>query len=388
MRAILGHSDDIEGSEAIRQVLEQCDQQLDGERPKAGLLFMSVEYDPAEILAAIGARWPGLPLIGGTTDGEVSARRGYVPDSVLLVLLAGSDFEAAMGLGRNLSQDPERAVREATACLAGRLPAVCLTTFAPSSNSSEIVQRLARALGTGCPILGGLTGDHREYQRMSEFAGSEALQDSLSVLYLFGDLRVSWGVASGWFPIGEFHRVTSSQGHLVHTIDDRPALDVFRHYWGDVRTDSLGMYPLAVYPAGAESPYTLRSAQACDERTGSIRFAGDVPEGALVRLMEVLPSGLLAGTSASAERALADYPGDDPSVALVFSCAARRWILGPQAERELELLSQALASQASAVASLAGFYCFGEIAPHPAVEGEVVRNAFHNETLVTVLIGR
>lgn len=384
MRSIVGHSDDIDTPQAVREVIEQCEARLDGEAPKAALLFASVEYDHAPALEAISKRWPGIALIGGTTDGEVSSAGGYHPDSVLLVLLVGDEIEACVGLGRHMSSDPERAVREATSVLAGRKPALCLTTFAPTANSSDIVRRIEQVAGADCPILGGLTGDHREFTRMSEFCGSEALQDALPVLYLFGDLKVSWGVSSGWFPIGEFRRITKSDGNIVHEIDGRPALEVFRHYWGEIRTDSLGEYPLATYPNGPDGPYALRAALGCDEATGAIRFAGEAAEGAHVRLTEVLPAGLLSGTAASIERALASYPGASPSIVLLFSCAARRWVLGPQATRELEILSQSLAGQANELLSVAGFYCFGEIAP---LNGGGVQNAFHNETCVTVVLG-
>jgi len=195
---------------------------------------------------------------------------------------------------------------------------------------------------------------------------------------------VSWGVSSGWFPIGDFRRVTRSDGHVVHEIDGKPALDVFRHYWGDVRTDSLGEYPLATYPSGPDGPYALRAAMSCDEATGSIRFAGEAPEGCYVRLTEVLPAGILSGTATSIERALQSYPGASPAVVLLFSCAARRWVLGPGATRELEILSESLAERARELVNVAGFYCFGEIAP---LNGGGLTNAFHNETCVTVVLG-
>lgn len=388
MRAIVGHSEEIDTVEACEELVRQCAGQLGSEKPRAGLLFASVEYDHAAILAHLARRWPGLALVGATTDGEVSSRAGYTADSALLVLLAGDDFEAEVGLGLELAADPARAVAQATSVLRGRKPAVCLTTFAPSSNSAHVVELLQQTLGPGCPILGGLSGDHRSYGRMSEFCGAQHVRDSLPVLFLFGELSVSWGVSSGWFPIGDYRRVTRSDGHIVHAIDDKPALEIFRHYWGDFSSDSMGEYPLAVYPLGKDQPHSLRAALACDKETGAIRFAGDVPQGSLVRLTEVLPDGVLSGTTASMEDALSAYEGHEPRLALMFSCAARKWVLGPKAEHELELVSRALAAHAQTLIDVAGFYCFGEIAPIDHGRGNALRNGFHNETCVTVLIGK
>ena len=49
-------------------------------------------------------------------------------------------------------------------------------------------------------------------------------------------------------------------------------------------------------------------------------------------------------------------------LALVFSCAARKWVLGTKAEEEAGLLRQQCTKSGTDV-PLSGFYCFGEIAP-------------------------
>lgn len=66
----------------------------------------------------------------------------------------------------------------------------------------------------------------------------------------------------------------------------------------------------------------------------------------------------------------------------MFSCAARKWVLGSEAEREMGLVQQAL-RDGGIEPVLAGLYVFGEIAP-PAAGAP---SDFHNETCVTVLLG-
>ena len=242
---------------------------------------------------------------------------------------------------------------------------------------------LGERLGGGaCPILGGLTGDHREFSRTAEFSGSEVLTDSIPVLFLYGDITVSWGVGSGWFPTGKPHVVTESDGNVVSQIDGRPATEVYREYWGEIPTDSLGEYPLAVFPEGDDGPSFLRAALGADQATGAIRFAGNVPAGARVRVTEVLPEGILSGSTSSVRDALDRYAGQSPQLALVFSCAARKWVLGTKAEQEIGLLKEHCKSVSGSI-PLAGFYCFGEIAPFNFGEA----GQFHNEACVTVLLG-
>lgn len=383
MRAVIAQSDAMETATAVQQLLDQCTAQLGAERPKAAFLFASTEYEHPEMLRAIQERWPGLPLVGGSTDGEVSSVQGFSQDSAVLTLLVGEGFEAKVGLGRELAKNPSAAVR---AAMQGTSPgrfALCWTVFAPTTDSSEVVRQLQEALGNRCPIVGGLTGDHREYSRMVEFCNGEVLRDSLPVLLLEGDLEVSCGIGTGWFPIGEVHTVTRSDGHVVHEIDHRPAIEVFRDYWGTVPTESLGEFPLAVFPNGPEGDSYLRAVLGSDPATGSIRLAGAVPQGSVVRLTEVLPEGILSGSAAAAAGAANAYRGKNPSLAFVFSCAARKWVLGTQAEKECDLLREAFAKCGS-VPLFAGGYCFGEIAPMRAGAG----SSFHNETCVTVLLGQ
>lgn len=385
MRAVIGHSDEVDTRDAVEDVLAQCRSQLQGERPKAALVFMSVDYDHHKALAAIRNEWEDLPLVGASSDGEFSSRFGFAMDSILITLLCGDGFEATVGLGRNLSADIEAAVEDAVATGCGsKAPAVALTTFAPSTNASEVIRKLNSRIDlASCPVLGGLSGDHREFSRMKEFCGEEVLSDSLPILFLHGSISVSWGVASGWTPVGREHTVTRSDGHIVHEIDGKPALETYKLHYGEVNDGNLGEYPLAVYSNGMDGPWTLRAAMGSNPETGELRFAGEVPEGDTVRMTEVVPDGILSGTLSSISDALDRFGGTHPQVALLFSCAARKWVLGSKAEDEVKEVQKALQKRKFADLALSGLYVYGEIAP-PQNE---TASAFHNETCVAVLLG-
>ncbi|MFO1053740.1 MAG: FIST N-terminal domain-containing protein [Planctomycetota bacterium] len=384
LQTVVGHSDEIDSVDAIHAVIDQCERELAGRQPTAGVLFASVDYDHQALVDAVSRRWPTVPLIGGTTDGEMSKRNGFTRDSVLLTLLTGDGIRVSAGRGLALSTDVPRAVEEALAQIDEREPTLCIALCAPTANSSAIVRELQSRLGEGCVIAGGLTADHREYSRSAEFCRDEVLRDSLTLLVLGGGIRSSVGIGSGWFPVGNAQRVTRSNGHVVQEIDGKPAAEVFRHYWGHLPEDSLGEYPLAVYENGLDAPCVLRAPLGMWGEHGEIRFAGEVREGSFVRLTEVLPEGILSGTRQSVENAIAAYPGEQPELVMLFSCAARKWVLGSQVEQELDLARRALADTRGALTPIVGMYCFGEIAPLP---GEV-RSSFHNETCITLVLGR
>lgn len=382
MQAHIGHSDDPDSVDAIQEVISQIVGKLGDEDPKAGLLFCSVEYDHGDILDAIQARWPGLPLVGASSDGEMSSKLGFREDSVLLTIFSGDELRVHSGVGRDLSQGIDAAVAAATEGAVELKPRLCLTTFAPSTDATAVIGSLGRALGDArCPVLGGLSGDHREFSRTCEFYGGEVLTDSIPVLLIEGELEVSWGIGSGWFPFGDEMTVTKSAGNVVMEINGMAATDVYRERFGEMPPESLGEYPLALMDG---DDWNLRAILGRDDTEGALRFAGTVPEGAIVRFTEVLEEGLLSGSEAALISALDRFNGESPEVALVFTCAARKWVLGSEAERELDLLKAVAEDRGLVDMALAGLYCFGEIAPM----GGGANSGFHNETCVSVVLGR
>ncbi|MEZ6017106.1 MAG: FIST N-terminal domain-containing protein [Planctomycetota bacterium] len=382
MRTLFAHSDSPSSSKALQELLEHCRAQLGAGTPKAGLLFCGVEYDQPLILAGIQAAWPGLPIIGASSDGELSSVLGCVDDSVLLTLFEGEELTVHAGVGRDLSADIPGAVAAALANNTVTRPTLCVTTFAPTTNASEVIRELTRQLGdVGCPVVGGLSGDHREFNKTMEYFGGEALRDALPLLLIQGDFSVSWGIGSGWSPFGERHAVTRSSGHEVQEIDGRPALDFYREQYGEVPTESLGEYPLAVFAESGDS--SLRAILSRDDATGALRFAGEVPEGAEVQVTQVLDEGILSGSRDALAEALDRFQGSAPEIALIFTCAARKWVLGPDADEELGVLRQLAQDRGLQELAIVGLYCFGEIAP----AGATLENAFHNETCVSVVLG-
>ena len=383
MRAVIGHSDDVDEEDAIAEVIAQCREALAGEPPKAGMLFMSAEYDHQLVLDAIAEAWPDLPLIGSTSDGEMSSECGYRNDSIVLTLLAGAELTATAGVGRRLSEDPEAAVVEALGAIdPDDKPRIVLTTFAPSTDASMVLARInAHMPTTDVPVLGGLSGDHRNQSRIHEFCGSELLSDSLPLLFLGGDIQATWGSGAGWEPMGRAFRITESAGHIVHRIDDRPATDVYTLFYGEVPSGQLGAFPIAVSEDGPNGPWQLRAVLGTDMETGELRMAGGVGSGAWVSMTEVVKSGVLSGTLTSIHNAMAGFDGR-PEVAFLFSCAARKWVLGSSAEDEIATVVEALPGTTDAL-GMAGLYVYGEIAP----DAPGTPSVLHNETCITVLLG-
>jgi hypothetical protein len=105
----------------------------------------------------------------------------------------------------------------------------------------------------------------------------------------------------------------------------------------------------------------VRTVLGVDEATGGVHLAGDVAEGIYVRLMKASTDRLIDAAAEAAGAADAQRGGgaDDAALALIVSCAGRRWMMRQRTEEELEAVRDALGGGVR----LAGFYSYGEIAP-------------------------
>jgi len=90
---VVGHSEDPDSLTAVKEVLEQCASDLADIVPKAGILFAAIDFHHALILQEIDSVFPGIDLIGCTTDGEMSSVLGFQQDSLTLILISSDTVE-------------------------------------------------------------------------------------------------------------------------------------------------------------------------------------------------------------------------------------------------------------------------------------------------------
>jgi hypothetical protein len=395
MRACVVHSQDVDSVDAVAELIAGAKVALGASLPRVAMLFAGIDHDFAIVLEQINAQWPGIALIGCTTDGEMSSHILFAEDSLALVLLSGDDFHAVSGVARSVSTDVAGSIRgsanDAIQRLAGRggnggAPSLCITMpDGLTVSGSAALNALRAALGDAVPIFGGTAGDQWRFKGTRQFHGTEVLQDSVPFLLFDEGVVFSFGVDTGWRPIGREGRVTEVDGHVVRGIDGRPATEFYREFLGNADITQLTEYPLAVTADddwGANS-YYLRAPGRTDEAAGCIHFLGDVPDGARVHITTTNRDQILDATRTSFQHALDDFPnasggGGKPALALCISCAGRKQILGSRTQEEARIVSELLAGVPAA-----GFYGYGEIA-RLAKDGI---SHYHNETFTTLLLG-
>ena len=100
---------------------------------------------------------------------------------------------------------------------------------------------------------------------------------------------------------------------------------------------------------------------------------------ARVQITQAVRDDVIEGVSESVSDAIAQYPGERPAVAMLFSCTGRKLALGTKTREEVLRARDLL----SLDVPICGFYTFGEISPLK-VDGS---SHYHNTTFVTLLLG-
>ncbi|MCA9567253.1 MAG: FIST C-terminal domain-containing protein [Myxococcales bacterium] len=314
-------------------------------------------------------------MIGCTTDGECSSALAFQEDSVVVVLFAGDGITAKASVARGLAADLDGAVARAVDALGAPGPLTVALSESMGVSGAVLVDALDRHLQNTL-VVGGTAGDQWRFEGTHQLFGREVLTDSVVLLTFHGDFAVSVGVESGWCPMGRRAKVTRAEGAQLLELDGQPALEVFRATFGS-HIAPTPEHPFAVFD-GSDRFY-LRAPFPHLFENGAIQLAGDIPEGAEVQLTEAGRDQILDGARSAVRSARASFPGEQPTGLLVFSCAARKQVLGSRTAEELDAL------QADGLdVDVAGFYTYGEIGP--LVTGGATR--FHNETVVAVLVGR
>lgn len=383
-KAGVGHSEDIDSSDAADEVISQVRTALDGVSPSAGLLFCSINNNHRAILAHINAAFPGIELIGCTSDGEVSSAGAFSEESVTFIAFASDAITIKASLGRNVSVDCEKSakmVAESALAALGETPKLAIVLVESyMTNGAGFVRSLSAAFGDGTPVVGGFSTDQLRLKNTRQFYKNEALTDCAPVLVFGGPLLFSSGCDSGYAPIGSEGVITAAEGNTVREIDKKPAYGFYQRYLGDSVGDpaEYSDYPLMVRE-NDEAEYCIRSAVGVDGGKGSMVFLSEMRTGAKVRISEASRDMIIEGTRKSVLRALELYPGEKPAAALLFSCACRKRLLGTRTKEELEIVKNVVSDSLP----ICGFYTYGEIAP--ASPGG--RALFNNDSFVTALIG-
>jgi len=346
--------------------------------PQLVLLFGSTEnMGNAQLIAQVKARFPEAHLFGCSTAGEICQTK--VLDET--VILTAVHFERTHIATGKVNIDQTSGSLDAGVQLAQSLPEkdlrhVFVLSDGLQVNGSELVKGLTQALPAGVGITGGLSGDGGRFQKTLVVCQGPAVSGAIGILGFYGKhLKIGYGSMGGWDSFGPERLITKSKYNVLYELDGKSALGLYKQYLGEHAKGLPGtglLFPLSLRVQENQTS-VVRTILSVNEDEQSMTFAGDVPEGAYVRLMKANFDRLIDGALGAARNSCESLETDRADLAILISCVGRKMVLKQRIEEEVEGVRSVLGRRPL----LTGFYSYGEISPFtPNAKCEL-----HNQTM-------
>ncbi len=363
----------IKGKNAAEVRAALATAMADGFKPTVAIVFLEAELAHEEVCSVLSEK--GIQVFGTSsgsnfTDGEIET------NSVVILLLEIKQeyFQlklatAGKGTTKEIAEEIGRA-----GLAAFRKPAFLIVSGGITADGDEIVDGIGNVCGKGTTLFGGMAADSLKMVRTYVFSNDGLTDNGLIALILDEDkISLSGMAIGGWRPVGIDHTVTHSNGNILYTIDNEPALQFISRYTGvkdffgpDISNVILSAnFQLQLQRENKHA--VMRTPMYANPDDHSIVFAGSLPQGSKIRLsmlpgFEVIDEALREFTQYKNEQKEAD-------ALIMFSCAGRQVSLGPFVSDEINGIKEIWK------APMAGFFCFGEI-------GRVEKSTheFHNMT--------
>lgn len=325
----------------------------------------------------IRARYPDALVVGCSTAGEICDTR--VRDGSLSVSAVSFEHTRIGFAEMRIGSDGSRSAGERLARQLDKpgLAHMMVLSDGLKVNGTELAKGLRENLPPGVAVTGGLAGDGDRFSQTLVCVQGPGEEGRIVAVGFYGDrLKIGYGSLGGWDTFGPERLITKSRGNVLYELDGQSALGLYKRYLGEhaAGLPATGLlFPLALRSGAEQTGGLVRTILAVGEQAQSMTFAGDMPEGSYARLMKANFDRLVDGAVAAAAESSRLLGGREPQLAILISCVGRKLVLKQRVEEEVEGARKVFGG----ATALAGFYSYGELAPHLPLG----RCELHNQTM-------
>ncbi|WP_248722634.1 FIST signal transduction protein [Seonamhaeicola sp. ML3] len=245
-------------------------------------------------------------------------------------------------------------------------------------NGSELTRGMNFVVDNHVLITGGLCSDDYRFQRTMVSYNENPKDGEIVGIGFYGDtLEVASSTESGWMPFGVERTVTKSVGNILYELDNKPALNIYQKYIGDLSKNISAAsmnYPLGVQEDDQYYPRTILN---INKDYNAMFFAGDIPANSKVQFMMTNPAELIGASIQTAKQAR-EKMINEPKLAMFFSGLGRKQFLDQRTIEEVLEVRDTIGKDVI----ISGFYSYGEIAPN----NEENMCKLHNQSVALTLI--
>lgn len=343
---------------AVQSAVLQARAQLGRVQPQAAYITCTVDHDAAQVHAAFRDVLEGVALHGVTTSLGI-----LTPDGVrnpgsgaVAVMLVGGEPGAAF-TASSQETDGRKAGEAAAQALVqqagGKQPKLILFNASPGLEE-DMLQGISN-ICPGVPCQGGSAADHTISGQWSVFTQQGPVPSGLSLLGLFGEVRLGTSLSTPYSATGTKAKATGTQGRTLKTLDGQPASQVLGQ-WLEGSIDrqvrsggnilaQTALRPIAVRrSAGSRDHYVTVHPAQIHAAEGTVDVFARIDPGDEVCLMSGSPEALVGEVAHLIDTALAQggmTVKDIKGAALIF-CAGCAGALGGRIDEGLRSFQRLL----------------------------------------------
>lgn len=379
----------IKGKSAEEIKNELAKSMADGFKPTLAIVFLSVKQDREAISRLLDEK--GIQIFGATTAGEFID--GEIEEGSTVIMLL--DINPAYFKIEFLETSQKTVFEDATKLgITGNKtftnPAFIIANSGVSLDGEPIVEGIIQGLGKSpssadgeVTIFGGKAGDDLALESTFVFTNGKSKDCALVALIIDEDKIDVRGIATcGWKAIGTTKTVTKSEGNIVYTIDDKPALDTLMNFLGvEIKQDdykeivsflSSWYYPLQVERENVDP--VIRTAMFANREERSLICSGKVPQGSKIKF--AMPPDFDSIDTVVAEcKTIKNDAQQQADALIMFSCVSRYLSFGIVIKEEIEQVQKIWD------APMAGFFSYGEYG-----KSKTGKYDYHNNTCCVVAL--
>jgi len=298
-----------------------------------------------KILDKLVEEFPKAILIGATTAGEISNAHIYENSTVISISL----FEKTKLQSASIQNITNNAGQEISKQITQKdTKAAIILSEGLQGEDYEGFMKGIKENNPHLIVSGGLAGDNFKLKKTFVFLQNKIYaKGAVGVSFSAKNLQATNSYNLNWIPIGKEFTITSSDSNIVHTIDNEPAVDIFKHYLGSQIFENNAI-ALPDFQLLFKEGSTTVSRTPLTIEGSSLVFAAPLKKGQMVQFGFSNASAVISGAQ-NIHAQLSQTPGQ---AVYIFSGIARKTLLGKVLEHEFQTFNT--------IAPTAGFFTYGE----------------------------
>ncbi len=398
----VGHSTNIK--EALKQALK------DANEPDLVITFFSPIYDPYELYQTIRNEvGKHAHIVGNSSAGEISNVLGDCQThSVVIMALESPYINIGIGVGENLSKNPEQtalqSVKSAYKSLDENMKLTTLnklaSTFLKKSSfdllkiklflnmllidglagkEEDYLRCLIKLIGKETAVVGASSGDDLKFEKTYQIANG-VYSNSAVLIAMNTFLKVGTAMGIPYYPTYKGALVTRSEGRVVYELNGGPASEVLKELLNvdELTPDVFAKFTIGLKSTDIYNEYVLKSPmKVLDD--GSILFYSEIPKGSFLTIMETNEEYIFDSFKKTLKDAWKDAGKPKKIGAIIlFNCVLRYLLKCNYHLNDINIINETFGDEIKVI----GFNTYGE-------QGRTLGGSLghYNQTSTIMLIG-